>query len=71
MQVLTDYMRSFFSTAIGFTRSDSGSDGREFESLSIIQRIPESYPVDEPYTSTSRFEPFASDPGRRRCWCGH
>jgi hypothetical protein len=70
-QILKDYMRWTLFVVIGFTSTNRGSDGREFVSLSIIQRIPESHPMGEPYTSTPRPEPFPCNLGRRRCWCCH
>lgn len=70
-QILKDYMRWLFFMVIGFTSTDRGGDGREFVSLSIIQRTPESCSMDQPYTSTPRSEPSSSDFGRRWCWCGH
>ena len=71
VQIFGGYMRWPFFANVGFTSANSGSDGRELVSLSIIQRTPESRPMDEPYTSTSRSDLPPNDLGRRRCWCRH
>lgn len=58
-------------SAVGFTSSNSGSNGRKFVPLLIIQRTSEFDPMDQPNTATPRSKPSPDDRGRRRCRCAH
>lgn len=71
VQVLTDYMRPSFFSAIGFTSANSGSNGRELVPLPIIQRNAESDPTNEPDTTMSGSDPSTGNLGCRRSWCYH
>jgi hypothetical protein len=58
-------------SAVGFTSTNSRSDGRELVPLPIVQRTPEFDPMGEANTTNPGPQPSPNDPSRWRRRCPH